>query len=559
MAPNKGDDLEENQKIDVYGNPFKTIAKVTEKIQCTTNKLNNKCESNSKISYSKERKIDEAKIQDRKNDDAKIQTPLYLAIFGYISYTFLFCVSWIRELIYGLGPHRGRNRHRFLERYRQGYAPLYASFESFYVRNVYRRIADVFGNTIASVPGATVNVVERISDDDNWTFKFKEGGGKECINLASYNYLGFAENEGHCTEQSIIALNENGVASCGSQHELGAKEIHAKLENTVARFLGVEDSIAVGMGFATNTLNLPCLVSKGCLVVSDEFNHASLILGLRLSGATVKVFKHNNVANMEQILRNAIIKGQPRTHRPWKKILIVVEGIYSMEGSICRLPEIITLKKRYGAYIYLDEAHSVGAMGPNGRGIVDYFGIDPKDVDLMMGTFTKSFGAAGGYIAGSKTLINYLRVYSQATCYSTPISPPVANQIISSMECIINKKLGGIERIQQLARNAKYFRQRLKQMGFIVYGNNDSPVVPMMLFMPAKIQGFVVQCLERGVATVGVGFPATNMTEERVRFCISAGHTKKMLDKALGVIDIVGGYINCKYAKQLPNQDEIVY
>jgi serine palmitoyltransferase len=119
--------------------------------------------------------------------------------------------------------------------------------------------------------------------------------------------------------------------------------------------------------------------------------------------------------------------------------------------------------------------------------------------------------------------------------------------------------LGGIERIQQLARNAKYFRKRLKQMGFIVYGNNDSPVVPMMLFMPAKIQAFVVECLERGVATVGVGFPATNMTEERVRFCISAGHTKKMLDKALKVIDIVGGYINCKYTKQLPNQENIVY
>ena len=553
MPPNKEGD--EDPTIDVYGNPFKALAQVTEKIHSSTNKLSRNNAFDSKAI------VNQPKTFPKQNREEKIQTPLYLAIFGYISYTFLFCVSWIRELVYGIGPHRGKNKHRFIEEHRKGYAPLYASFESFYVRNVYRRLADVFGNTIASVPGATVNVVERVSDDDNWSFKLKSNSGKECINLASYNYLGFAENDGPCTEQAISALNENGVAWSSSNHEIGANKIHQNLESTVARFLGAEDSIAVGMGFATNTLNIPCLVSKGCLVLSDEFNHASLILGLRLSGATVKVFKHNNTANMEQILRNAIIKGQPRTNRPWKKILIVVEGIYSMEGSICRLPEIIAIKKKYKAYLYLDEAHSVGAMGRNGRGIVDYFGLDPTDVDLMMGTFTKSFGAAGGYIAGSKTLIKYLRANSQAKCYSRTISPPVANQIISSMECIINKELGGIERIQQLSRNATYFRKRLQQMGFIVYGDNDSPVVPMMLFMPAKIQAFVVECLKQGVATVGVGFPATNMTEERVRFCISAGHTKAMLDKALKVIDGVGGYINCKYKTQQPSppENEIIY
>lgn len=555
MAPNKEEELEQPLRIDVYGNPFKAIAKVTKNIQYGAPNFGSNDDS---LAASNVRLKQPKEV--RKYESGHVQTPLYLAIFGYISYTFLFCVSWIRELIYGMGPHRGSNQHRFIEKSRQGYAPLYASFESFYVRNVYRRLADVFGNTISSVPGATVRVLERTSDDDNWTFKLKQDQGKECINLASYNYLGFAESRGPCTEQAIVTLSDNGVACCGSHHELGVKEIHKKLESTVARFLGVEDSMTVGMGFATNTLNLPCLVSKGCLVLSDEFNHASLILGLRLSGATVKVFKHNNMINMEHILRNAIIKGQPRTNRPWKKILIVVEGIYSMEGSICRLPEIIAIKKKYGAYIYLDEAHSVGAMGPNGRGIVEYFKLNPNDVDMMMGTFTKSFGAAGGYIAGSKKLIDYLRVHSQAKCYSTTISPPVASQIIASMDCITNKKLGGIERIQQLSRNARYFRKRLKQMGFIVYGDKDSPVVPMMLFMPAKVQGFVLQCLRQGVATVGVGFPATNMTEERVRFCISAGHTKNMLDRALKVISTVGDYINCKYnTKEPPNQNEIIY
>ncbi|CAF5091236.1 unnamed protein product, partial [Rotaria magnacalcarata] len=177
---------------------------------------------------------------------------------------------------------------------------------------------------------------------------------------------------------------------------------HVELEKLLADFLHVESSIAFGMGFATNSLNLPVLASKGDLILSDEMNHASLILGIRLSGASYRTYAHNDMKNLEEKLREAIVHGQPRTNRPWKKIILVVEGIYSMEGSICRLPEIIELKKKYKAYLYMDEAHSIGAIGKNGRGIVDYFGADVKDVDILMGTFTKSFGSAGGYIAGSK-------------------------------------------------------------------------------------------------------------------------------------------------------------
>ncbi|EDL02946.1 serine palmitoyltransferase, long chain base subunit 2, isoform CRA_b, partial [Mus musculus] len=153
---------------------------------------------------------------------------------------------------------------------------------------------------------------------------------------------------------------------------------------------------------------------QGCLILSDELNHASLVLGARLSGATIRIFKHNNMQSLEKLLKDAIVYGQPRTRRPWKKILILVEGIYSMEGSIVRLPEVIALKKKYKAYLYLDEAHSIGALGPSGRGVVDYFGLDPEDVDVMMGTFTKSFGASGGYIGGKKELIDYLRTHSHS-------------------------------------------------------------------------------------------------------------------------------------------------
>lgn len=192
------------------------------------------------------------------------------------------------------------------------------------------------------------------------------------------------------------------MVSCSPRRELGTTSLHIELEQLTAQFVGVEDSIVFGMGFATNALNLPAFLSPGCLVLSDEKNHASIILGLRLSGSTIRVFKHNNMEHLEKQLQDAIIKGQPKGGAPWKKILIIAEGVYSMEGSIVKLPEIVALKKKYKAYLYLDEAHSIGAMGPRGRGVVDYYGVDPNDVDILMGTFTKSFASSGGYIAGSK-------------------------------------------------------------------------------------------------------------------------------------------------------------
>lgn len=328
-------------------------------------------------------------------------------------------------------------------------------------------------------------------------------------------------------------------------------QCHKELEHLTAEFLGVDDAITFGMGFATNSMNIPALVGKGCLILSDELNHASLVLGARLSGSTIKVFKHNNPDDLEMKLKKAVIEGHPVTRRPWKKILILIEGVYSMEGSIVRLAEIIAIKKKYKAYLYLDEAHSIGAVGPNGRGVVDYWGCEPKDVDVLMGTFTKSFGAAGGYIAGSKSLIDYLRTSSHANCYASSMSPPVCWQIIRSMQMIagVDGSGEGAKRIEQLAENTKYFREKLVQMGFIVYGNYASPVVPVMMFMPSKIAGFNRIMLEKGVAVVTVGFPATGLTGGRVRFCLSAAHTREMLDKALQVIDECGQMTGLKQSQ----------
>ena len=161
-----------------------------------------------------------------------------------------------------------------------------------------------------------------------------------------------------------------------------------------------------------------------------------------------------------------------------------------MEGSIVNLPKVIEIKQKYKCYLYLDEAHSIGALGKSGRGVVEYFGCNHKDVDILMGTFTKSFGSCGGYIAGTKKLIDHIRVNSHANCYASGMSGPIAQQILTSLRIISGKEEGneGKKRIDQLAWNSHYFRERLVAMGFIVYGNNDSPVVPLMLYMPAKIR-----------------------------------------------------------------------
>jgi serine palmitoyltransferase len=167
------------------------------------------------------------------------------------------------------------------------------------------------------------------------------------LNLSSYNYLGFGESEGPCADAVDQTVKKYGLSTGSSRFESGSLDLHLETEQLVARFMGQESSIICSMGFATNSTMIPALVGKGCLIVSDELNHSSLVCGARISGSAIRIFKHNNPKDLEAVLRDAISQGQPRTHRPWKKILLVVEGLYSMEGNICKLPEFIEIKNRY--------------------------------------------------------------------------------------------------------------------------------------------------------------------------------------------------------------------
>jgi serine palmitoyltransferase len=204
------------------------------------------------------------------------------------------------------------------------------------------------------VASRTVKLLERVSFDFNRTFRLT-GKVTENLNFASYNYLGFAQNKGPCADAVEQTTLASGIASPSPRAEAGSTQLHSDMERLVARFVGKEDSMVVSMGFATNSTTIPALVSKGCLIISDEMNHSSIVFGARLSGAAVRVFKHNNMDDLKELLREVISQGQPRTHRPWKKILVIVEGLYSMEGTVVNLPEIIKLKKEFKVCVHVNK------------------------------------------------------------------------------------------------------------------------------------------------------------------------------------------------------------
>jgi len=205
---------------------------------------------------------------------------------------------------------------------------------------------ECFSQPVTGVAGRTIVLLDRISPDYNHTQIFT-GTRTRALNISSYNYLGFAQTRGGCADAVEESIRRYGISSLGSRLEGGTTDLHAVGEALVANFVGMEDAMICSMGFATNSTTIPALVGRGCLVISDEFNHASIRFGTRLSGASVRMFKHNDMESLEGLLKEVISQGQPKTHRPWKKILLIVEGLYSMEGTLVNLPVIMELKKKY--------------------------------------------------------------------------------------------------------------------------------------------------------------------------------------------------------------------
>lgn len=495
--------------------------------------------------------IEEHELSIEEMDQEQEKDPeigLVVALLTYITFLMVLIVGHANDI---LGIHiTGMSRY-VQKKPKKGFAVLLKYSDSFYTRRLYNRIQDCWNRPICSNPGARIDVMERTSKDGNMTLELSNKTIR-CVNVGSYNYLGFADDWKHtCKDEVFSALDKYPVGLSGSRQDLGAAAVHLELEKQVATFVGKEAAVVFSMGFNTNVTTIPCLVGKGSLIVSDALNHTSIVNGARASGAAIRVFKHNSAVSLEQILREAIVQGQPRHHRPWKKILVLVEGIYSMEGAICNLKAIAEVCKKCKAYLYVDEAHSIGALGRTGRGICEYTGVSPDDVDILMGTFTKSFGGMGGYIAGSKKMIEYLMSTCAGLTSHNCMSPIVAQQIITALK-IISGEDGtnkGQQKLLALKNNSNFFRSEMKKLGLHVYGNSDSPIVPVMLYVPAKMAAFSRECLKRHVAVVVVGFPATRADLSRARFCISAGHSMNDLKRVVNVVDDVAQLLCMKYEK----------
>ncbi|KAL7677273.1 hypothetical protein ACOME3_003510 [Neoechinorhynchus agilis] len=477
------------------------------------------------------------------------ETKLWLAFITYLGYGVLVLAGLIRDAIqYLCGNVNQKPRNQ------NGFKSLMPIYENFFTRNIFSCARHLFGRPLKSIPAVTMDVYNlgRHEKCNMVTLSSENRVARGVINIGSYNYLGFAERNSFSEPHVIECVRKNGVATCCPNGQIGQFRIQREMEKMMAKFLKKEDCVAFGMGFATNSTNIGSLVSKQCLILSDQYNHSSIVLGSRMSGATIKIFPHNDIIALEQILRDSIVYGQPRTRRPWRKILIIVEGVYSMEGTICNLPELIRLKKKYKAYLYLDEAHSIGAVGPNGGGVADLLGCDTADIDIMMGTFTKSFASSGGYIASSKAVIDHIRNTSHAVLYASAMSPPICEQIACSLKVMtgIERPGDGQRRFKALAENTAYFRRRLKELGYVVYGHDASPVVPLLVFMPGKIRYLGEELLNRGIALVVVGFPATNLVSARIRFCLSAGHTKEQLDYIISSLEEVETYAKLQYSRR---------
>ncbi|KAI0481034.1 serine palmitoyltransferase [Xylariaceae sp. FL0804] len=474
------------------------------------------------------------------------EPPYYYVLTTYISYLLLLALGHIRDFF---GKRFSKKPLYKTLRAVNGYAPLNDDFDSFYTRRLKLRIDDCFARTSTGVPGRYINLMDRVSDNFNETYNYI-GSHTETLNLSSYNYLGFAQSEGPCANAVEECVRRYGLSFCSSRADAGTSDLACEVEKEVAAFVGKPSAMVFSMGFVTNASSFPALVSKGCLIISDELNHASIRLGARLSGAVIRSFCHNDMTDLEKKLREAIAQGQPRTHRPWKKILVAVEGLYSMEGTMVDLPGILNLKDTYKFSLYVDEAHSIGALGPRGRGVCDYFGIDPSRVDILMGTLTKSFGANGGYVAADQHVIDKLKSSNAATMLGESPTPAVLMQILASLKIISGELVPGEgeDRLQRIAFNSRYLRLGLKRLGMIVYGHDDSPIIPVPLYNPAKISAFSHEMLKRRISVVVVGYPATPLISSRARFCVSAAHNKDDLDRMLAACDEVGDILQLKFS-----------
>jgi glycine C-acetyltransferase len=350
--------------------------------------------------------------------------------------------------------------------------------------------------------------------------------GKELVNLSSNNYLGLATDE-RLKEAAIDAINRYGVGAGAVRTINGTLELHVKLEEKLAEFKGTEAAIAYQSGFNCNMAAISAVMDKNDAILSDELNHASIIDGCRLSKAKIIRYNHSDMADLRAKAKEAKESGQ------YNKIMVITDGVFSMDGDVAKLPEIVEIAEEFDLITYVDDAHGSGVLG-KGAGTVKHFGLQDK-IDFQIGTLSKAIGVVGGYVAGKKELIDWLKVRSRPFLFSTSSTPADVAASIRSIEILMEST----ELNERLWENANYLKKGLKDLGFDI-GNSETPITPCIIGDEVKTQQFSKRLNEEGVYAKSIVFPTVPRGTGRVRNMPSAAHTKEMLDQAIAVYEKVG-------------------
>ncbi len=352
-----------------------------------------------------------------------------------------------------------------------------------------------------------------------------EVDGRRVINLCSNNYLGLATHP-KLRQAAARALERYGTGTAAVRTIAGTMAIHVALEGKIAAFKNVEACVVFQSGFAANAGTVAAILGKDDIIVSDELNHASIVDGCRLSRAAIRVFPHKDVAAAGAVLEEI------RAH-PGRKLLIT-DGVFSMDGDIAPLPALVELAERHGAIMMVDDAHASGVLGRNGRGTIDHCGVHGR-VHIQVGTLSKAIGALGGYVCGSRDLIDFLFHRARPVLFSTSHPPSVAASCLAAFE-VLEQEPGLIE---QLWENTRVFKKGLQELGFNT-GLSETPITPVMVGEAALAHQFSRELFEEGVFATGIGFPTVAQGKARIRTIVTATHTPEDLRQALGILEKVG-------------------
>jgi glycine C-acetyltransferase len=354
--------------------------------------------------------------------------------------------------------------------------------------------------------------------------------GKRVINLASNNYLGLTTHP-KLREAALEATRKFGVGSGAVRTVSGTMTIHIELEEKIARFKNVEACVVFQSGFTANAGTVSAILGKGDFIISDELNHASIIDGARLSKATIKIFRHKDVTHAEELLKEV-------ASEPGRK-LIITDGVFSMDGDIGPLPALCDLAEKYGAIMMVDDAHSSGILGRNGRGTIDHYNVHGR-VDVQVGTLSKAIGVMGGYVCGSRDLIEFLYNRGRPFLFSTSHPPSVTAACIAAFDVLEQEPA----LIEKLWDNTRFFKKELGTLGFNVGGVNtpasETPITPIIVGEGRLAMEFSRELFNEGVFTPGIAFPVVPEGKARLRTIMTATHTKDQLTRALEILKRVG-------------------